>query len=357
MADRSPTGPGADRALNALAGLLERLPSSRPSLAVLTYHRVGPVAARPDLHPGLCVEPVAFARQMALVAAKAKPVGLDEIQAAAAGDTTLPRGAVHVTFDDAYRDVEDHAWPVMRDLGIPATMFVPTDYPDQERMFWWDRLSNALRRCPAPYLVAEGHRFTLGSDLERKTAFTQLRVEVAERPHADAMTLVDTVVEAAEALGAPAAAPATSSWAGLRTMADEGLALAAHSQCHPFLNRLPQASLAGEIGGSLAALRDAVGDAARPAFAYPSGAHDPAVVAATADAGVELGFATDRGVVDLRAPDWLRIPRINVGGRTSAPLVRIQLSSTPHRVRSLARRARSRPRSIHRPNTRSTSWN
>jgi peptidoglycan/xylan/chitin deacetylase (PgdA/CDA1 family) len=50
--------------------------------------------------------------------------------------------SVHVT--DAYRDFCTVAWPILSELGIPVTMFIPTVIPDQvDRAYWWDRLHRA----------------------------------------------------------------------------------------------------------------------------------------------------------------------------------------------------------------------
>ena len=38
-----------------------------------------------------------------------------------------------VTFDDGYRDNLEHAVPVLRELGIPATIFLPVRIVDGER--------------------------------------------------------------------------------------------------------------------------------------------------------------------------------------------------------------------------------
>jgi hypothetical protein len=41
--------------------------------------------------------------------------------------------------------------------------------------------------------------------------------------------------------------------------------------------------------------------------------------------GVELAFTTNRGHNDIRRFDKLQIKRINIGPRTSMPLLRLQL--------------------------------
>ena len=95
--------------------------------------------------------PEQFERQMAWLG-RHRPGGRARRRAArrARGGAPLPRGAVLVTFDDAYEDFGDEAWPVLRRHGVPVTLFVPTAFPDSGRRFWWDRLfARAARRARA----------------------------------------------------------------------------------------------------------------------------------------------------------------------------------------------------------------
>jgi peptidoglycan/xylan/chitin deacetylase (PgdA/CDA1 family) len=98
---------------------------------ILGYHRIA------DAADPLAVHPVRFRRQMELVRAS----GAEAVPLAAALDE-LAAGPVHgryvcVTFDDAYRDNLEAAAPVLRSLGIPATIFVPTDVLDGTATYWW----------------------------------------------------------------------------------------------------------------------------------------------------------------------------------------------------------------------------
>jgi peptidoglycan/xylan/chitin deacetylase (PgdA/CDA1 family) len=134
-------------------------------------------------------------------------------------------------------------------------------------------------------------------------------------------------------------------WDRLRALAADGVALAPHSRTHPLLTRVGPDRLADEVAGSLADLEGQLGSVP-PAFAYPSGANDDAVVAALADAGIRLAFTTARGNESVdggTAPDWLRLRRVNVGGRTTPALLRAQLLPVPlpPRRRNPARVART----------------
>ena len=345
---------GIELAYDGLAAVLEHLPHRHGTLAVLTYHRVGPADERSDLHPGLRVDPGTFADQMALVVRRTDPVSIDDILTAADGGPPLPTRALHITFDDAYECIERHAWPVLKRLGLPATMFVPTSYPDQARTFWWDRLHQAVDAAPGPELTVGDQSWSVAGPDERTATFAELRALVVSLPHVDAMALVDEAVAQA---GTQMTLPATSSWAGLKKMASEGLALGPHSRTHPFLNQIPEADLDEEVAGSLADLQAKVGDAARPVLAYPGGGNNRAVVAAARRAGIRLAFTTERDVIDPTDADWLRLPRINVGPRATTPTVRVQLQPAPHRVRALSRSLRAPWHQHHRPYLGRTTWN
>ena len=311
--------PAAER----VAGGLERVDRrSARMLTVLTYHRVDEPGARPQLDPALLsAAPHEFERQIAHVSAHHRPLSLAELLAIRRGEAELPGRAVLVTFDDAYRDFAEHAWPVLRRHGVPATLFVPTAYAgDRSRRFWWDRLHAAFSK--------EGQtlfRNALG-------AHRRASRQVSALPHAEAMRLVDKLVSE---LGEVDPGDVILSWDELRALAAEGVALAAHTRTHPRLDRLPLDDAVAEVRGSLADLERETGSAPA-AFAYPEGGHADTVVRALADEGVEVAFTTERGVNDVRHPDWLRLRRINVGRRSSVGAISLQVLASARFARGAA---------------------
>ncbi|MGH2447955.1 MAG: polysaccharide deacetylase family protein [Chloroflexota bacterium] len=51
---------------------------------------------------------------------------------------TRQRNAFAITFDDGYRDNYLHAMPILKDLGLCATVFVTVDHIDTNRLYPWD---------------------------------------------------------------------------------------------------------------------------------------------------------------------------------------------------------------------------
>ena len=86
-------------------------------LRVLCYHRVS------DERDVLSVPPTGFRRQLEYaLASGARPVRLAD----ALRDGAAEGRSFCVTFDDGYADTLSAALPVLRDLAIPATVYLPT---------------------------------------------------------------------------------------------------------------------------------------------------------------------------------------------------------------------------------------
>lgn len=315
------------RVADRMIASLERLaPWRRGTLAVLTYHRVDVPDARPDLLPSLIsASPRDFAEQVDGLRRFAHPVSLQEVLDALPHPQRLPPRAVLVTFDDAYRDFAHHAWPVLRAAGIPATLFVPTAYPEGTRPgFWWDRLWAAVRSTSSETLPDRpiGPR-PLRTPEERAAALGSLRAFIKSLPHDEAMRGVERLISALGGSG-PDLADAVLGWDELRRLSLDGVTLAPHTRTHPLLDRLPLDQAVDEIVAAHQDLEREVGPTPT-VLAYPSGAHSGDAVEAARRAGMTLAFTTERGGNDLRHADPLRLRRINVGMRARTPLIRAQL--------------------------------
>ena len=323
----------------AVRGLESTAPWRRGAVAILTYHRVDAIDARPDLLPSLhSADPSAFAEQVDDLATHYRPISLAQLVAGARDPRSLPPRAVHVTFDDAYPDFAMHAWPVLRAAGVPVTLFVPTAYPDRAGPgFWWDRVWRAISSTTAGQVVAgPAGPQPLDGPAERRRAMWAVRDWLKGLDHDAAMAEVEALVATlGSSPGAPpadatptldpAAAPPTLGWDALRALAAEGVTLAPHTRHHPLLDRVSLATAVAEIEGSLEDLEREVGPTPR-VLAYPSGAHGGDAVEAARRAGMVLAVTTERGGNDLRRADPLRLRRINVGGRARSALVRAQLT-------------------------------
>lgn len=88
-------------------------------MSILCYHAIDA-----DWTSPLAVEPDAFAAQAGWLARRRLVVDLDLAIARIDRRGRLPRGMAALTFDDGFASVFEVAWPVLRDLRLPITVFL-----------------------------------------------------------------------------------------------------------------------------------------------------------------------------------------------------------------------------------------
>lgn len=316
-------------AFDRFVKVLETVDNQRQGfLRVLTYHRIDEPTRLPWLDPGLIsASPKDFAKQMEYLAANYQIVSMSDVLTAVKTRNIkdLPPRAILVTFDDGYCDFEEQAWPILSRYKIPATLFVPTAYPDHpERTFWWNNLYKALHntRHNGKLNTSIG-TFSLSDADSRNHAYQCLKNYLKTLPHTEA-TL--TVSELCDLLDVQPALNNILSWNTLRKLQREGLTLGAHTRTHPLLNRVSLHKAREEVLCSLDDLQREIGSVL-PIFAYPGGGFTNEVVSMLQREGLALAFTTKRGINHIPHMNPLRIQRINVGGRTSLSILRAQLLS------------------------------
>lgn len=286
-------------------------------LRVLTYHRVDELNATPHLYPEMIsATPSQFARQMEHLADRYHVVDLKQVVEAVRGLQVLPPRSVLITFDDAYRDFKQHAWPVLQSHNLPAVLFVPTAFPDQPgKAFWWDRLYEAVGH---PKRLAESTHFR---------SYRELLSHVKTLPDDDAQSYVDQLCRHQ---GCVEQKSPVLGWDELRCLSRGGLVLAPHTRTHPLMNRIPIEEAVDQALLSREDLQRETGNAP-PVLAYPAGAYSDQLAARLQERGFDLAFTTSRGTNDLRVANPMKLRRCNIRHSTPDAIVRIQLlSATRH---------------------------
>ncbi|XOV83308.1 MAG: polysaccharide deacetylase family protein [bacterium] len=298
-----------------LFAMMERFDKRGQQFRVLTYHRIGYADQSPNLEPGLIsATPEEFRKQMQLLAKCYNPISMDQLLAAHRGAAKLPPKAILVTFDDGYQDFADLAWPILREVGIPVALFVPTAFPDGEASgFWWDRIHAALlqtkltrlQSMPLPELSLENSQL-------RRQAYKIMRNHIKSLPHREAMVWVEQTLDI---LGHPPPLNQVLDWDALRTLAAEGVCICSHGRDHALLSRLNTQQLREDLTESQNKLNKELGNYAKNAvLAYPANATNPMVRSESRQAGYELAFGGRRGVNHLPIADSQEILRLPVVG-------------------------------------------
>ncbi len=116
------------------------------NLLILTYHRVLP-PDHPDLkfeQPGMYVTPKTFKLHMEELKKRFELLHLSDWIDASQKKQSLNKYCCAVTFDDGWLDNYEYAYPIIKELGIPVTVFVVSSYLGTRYSFWPNRLSRLL---------------------------------------------------------------------------------------------------------------------------------------------------------------------------------------------------------------------
>ena len=297
--------PASAALIRTLGGLLT--PSgARASLLVLIYHRV--LERKDSLLHG---EPDAreFAAQLDIIRSICRILPLEEaVDRLRSG--SLPQRAVSITFDDGYANNRTIAAPLLKERGIPATVFVATGYLNGGRMFNDTVIETVRQAGPELDLRELGYdRFELTDDAARGKAIGALLSKLKYRPPAERVAGAEAI---AEKVGASLPTDLMMTDAQVRELGAFGVSVGAHTVNHPILTSVHDDIARGEIANSRRTLQDMTGEAIS-LFAYPNGRpkRDYASVHATMvrEAGFKAAVSTAWGGAG-RAVDFFQIPRM-----------------------------------------------
>lgn len=184
------------------------------TVGVLLYHRIAEHAV--DLpEPTINVSPKTFREQLdGLQQRGFQFQHLSEMQQRCKGNDALPDKAVVVTFDDGYENVFLNAWPVLRELEIPATIFVNTAELDTDQPFacdqWGQQFADLAPQSAYRPLQYDQCREMIDSGLVTIGAHTHSHADFRGRPdelHDDLCTNVSHLREHLELTDVPFAFP------------------------------------------------------------------------------------------------------------------------------------------------------
>jgi peptidoglycan/xylan/chitin deacetylase (PgdA/CDA1 family) len=233
---------------------------------VLCYHAVSERWPAP-----LSVTPQAFERQLALLRRRG-------YEGVTFGDAVFGGSApktLAVTFDDAYLSVLEVARPILDRLGLPATVFVPTDWPGRGEPMHWPGIDQWM-----------------GGEFEH-----ELR-------------------------------PLT--WEQLAELHAQGWEIGSHTRSHPHLTTLDDAALAEELRESRAECERRLGHPCTT-IAYPYGDYDSRVSTTAGQAGYEAACTLPARIHPARPLEW---PRVGVYHDDSERRYRLKVSRAVRAMRS-----------------------
>jgi CelD/BcsL family acetyltransferase involved in cellulose biosynthesis/peptidoglycan/xylan/chitin deacetylase (PgdA/CDA1 family) len=260
--------------------------TSAPKFVILCYHRVG--SGGVPLYSGL--PPQVFEAQMEFLSNRYRVVSLETLTQELSQPGPAEQSVV-ITFDDGYRDVYTHAFPVLQKYRIPATIYLTVDVIESNSVAWYDRIFLALGIAPGEKLdvrLDRPRRFLLSSPAARLRAAEEIISYLRTVPN-EARCDFCRELEKLIPLPTEDTANRMLTWEQIQQMQRGRVSFGSHTLSHPAISRLNPAALDHELRESKARLEEKLG-AFVGDFAYPFG--KPADYGNTPDAVARCGYRT-----------------------------------------------------------------
>jgi peptidoglycan/xylan/chitin deacetylase (PgdA/CDA1 family) len=184
-----------------------------------------------------------------------------------------------LTFDDGYIDNYNYAFPLIRSLHIPITLFIIPGYAESGKCFWWLAPTELVQSATVEKVSVEGKTYVLSRSEDRAALVDVIdrliryapSVAVREQTLADLQKALGVTLSSRDAEGQNNdALPIT--WEQIREMEASGLvSIGAHTMHHPLLSSLTDVSeVQYEVAESRRVLEQQLGHPVHT-FAYPIG--------------------------------------------------------------------------------------
>lgn len=178
-----------------------------------------------------------------------------------------------LTFDSGYRDVYDHAWPILRRHGVPFTTYIASHFADHVGEAWWMALARVVETQARVGLVIgnDEYRFLNAAREQKTEVYRALEDLLWSLPSDRDIRTVMRELCMRYNVNLPAFNQSFLNWDQLREMAADPLVtIGVHTVSHAILAKLRPTDAEKEMDMGRSVIEAAIGR--RPThFAYPFG--------------------------------------------------------------------------------------
>jgi len=247
---------------------------NKNNLRILTYHKVS------DNCPylGLATGASNFRKEMEFLRRHYRIITLDEAVNLLKKRERIPRKTVVITFDDGDKGIFHNAFPVLKELQIPATIFLTVNPIETKEPVWFDfviyTIENTKRRTLNLGRFGLG-KYLLNTQEEKKEAIESIVSFIKTLDKKKWESFFNFLYEtlAIERSVSQKLSKDILEWEDIKFMKDNGITFGAHTMTHPILTNISLEEARREICDSKKIIEERIGEEVR-LFAYPNGARN-----------------------------------------------------------------------------------
>jgi len=290
-------------------------------LSILAYHRIFNIETEDEFpfDPELIsASTEQFKSQMVHIKKYFNPITFRHLIDHINGKTKLPKRPVIITFDDGHKDNYTHAYPILRELKIPATIFLSTGYISTDQIFWFDRVAYMIFRTKEKEICfPDDQVFIVGTDISTRRTTTEDILRLFKTlSNENRLEYISSLEEQAKVSisNTDIALSSALTWEEVIEMHNNGIEFGSHTITHPILSKLSQNELDNELANSKLEIEKKLSQSVE-VIAYPVGGkneYTEEVINKCKQLGYKLGVSYISGYESSIPHDLFRIKRLHV---------------------------------------------
>ena len=228
-----------------------------------------------------------------------------------------------VTFDDGYQNNYDIAFPILNEIGIPATIFLNTKFVDTDDTIWFCKINHAIEKTKKHFFEWKGNHFKIDSMRDKVLASAILQEKLKKLPNKQLQQEVQNIRFLLEdSLDNPISVDSPYRILGshaINKMTKSNLIeFGAHTHSHAILSQLSKQEKEKEIQDSVSHVEHLTNCPCR-FFAYPNGScsdYDDESINIIKLCGVNSAVTMIPGPNFTSTP-LMQLRRYGIGGNTN----------------------------------------
>ena len=248
---------------------------SRQYAKILLYHSVAPVESDFTRGIDVTIHPETIARQLDYLMQYYHVVPLQELVKRLQAGRPVG-GCVVITFDDGFADNYEWAWPLLRQRGLPVTIFVTADAIDNAALLWVHRLNWLLNKYGWARVLTMAEHMIDRPDIsvaQRGSLGLFWDYMICRLTRTECEAFLASLFGALDVapIPYPGDAKLYLSSAQIQSLNRDGVDFGCHGKTHTAFSVLSDSELTTELNDSLKRLLPLLSGNTFPALAYPFG--------------------------------------------------------------------------------------
>lgn len=225
---------------------------NKKKCVIMFYHRFSEIKQKAILHR---LDSNSFRKQMIHLKRWYDIITLDKLIEKIYRNERFEKKTIVITIDDGFKDNYDFAFPILKELNIPATIFLTSGLIGSQRAPWVDELGIAIEKTNQKKIFFPelfGKNTINISDSEMKsTEFHRLYLKMLYLDHNVKREYFNSLIEYLnEDNDKIPEERVMLNWAEIVEMSNNGITYGAHTMTHPTLSKMKLEEAKDEIASS-----------------------------------------------------------------------------------------------------------